>query len=134
MSKKIRNQLGQSLIEIVVAVGIIAVVLVGTSDLISRSLSLASFQSSKNEATNIAQNQLNYYRQQRDLHPTDFFDHPENYSLCVGSFDTSKYTCSIAYDTVGVDSGANMTVTIVWHDGDKEISTKLSQLLAKPTK
>jgi len=62
-----KNNFGQSLIEIVVAVGIIAVVLVGASDVISRSLNLASFQASNNVAVNIAQNQLNYYRQQRDL-------------------------------------------------------------------
>lgn len=130
-----KNHRGQTLIEIVVAVGIIAVVLVGVSDLVTRSLNLASFQADKHEAENIAQNQLNYYRQARDIEPTNFFseENPQrDYSECVGAFNIEKYECSIAY--VNVANGVEMTVTIVWNDGDKQISIPMTQVLSIPTK
>lgn len=137
MKKQRQYYSGQSLIEILVAIGIIAVVLVGVSDLITRSLSLASFQASKTVATNIAENQLNYYRQARDQAPTTFFADPNpqaGYSTCVGNTDPVKYACTINYDSSGIANGTNMTVSIVWKDGDKVITTQLSQVLAKPTK
>lgn len=127
-----RFALGQSLIEVVVAVGIITVVLVGVSDLITRSIGLAIFRSSKNTAVNIAQNQLTYYRQQRDQKPTDFFANLSSYTTCVGDSDP-KYVCTITYSAIGT-TGVNMKVSIIWKDGDKEINTELSQVLAKPTK
>ena len=131
MKKGLINK-GQSLIEILVATGIIAVVLVGVSDLITRSMSLSSFQANKNTAINIAQNQLNFYRQARDQQPTDFFLDPVGkYSTCVGTID-SKYTCQITYTTEG--DGVNMRVNINWTDGNKNIVTTLSQFLARPTK
>lgn len=120
---------GQSLIEIVVAVGIIVVVLVGVSDLITRSVGLSIFQSSKSVAENIAQNQLTYYRQQRDQRPTDFFINPG--TTCVGTFD-AKYTCGITYSVIG--NGVEMKVRVGWSDGGRGINTELSQVLAKPTK
>lgn len=137
---KIRSKFffkGQSLIEIVVAVGIIAVVLVGVSDLIVRSLGLADYQSDKNVANNIAQKQLNYYRQARDQAPADFFNqddgNPSNrYSACIGPYDTDKYGCSIAYTYI--TNGVEMAVNISWKDGENEINMQLLQTLAKPTK
>jgi hypothetical protein len=97
---------------------------------------LASFQASKNIATNIAQNQLTYYRQARDLEPTRFFLNPNpqaGFSTCVKSTDP-KYVCTIVYDSTGIPNGTKMTVRVVWKDGDKTITTELSQILAKPTK
>lgn len=131
--KKLSDDLGQSLIEIVIAVGIIVVVLVGVSDLVTRSLGLSSFQKNMNMAVNIAQNQLTYYRQQRDLNPTDFFINPQtNFSTCVEVTDP-KYECTITYSPIGT-TGVSMNVKIEWMDGDKTINTELSQDLAIPTK
>ena len=133
---------GQSLIEIVIAVGIIAVVLVGVSDLITRSLGLASFQANKNIAVNLAQNQINHYRLVKDQEPTNFFTSNVQaiYGDCVGEdFDSSKFECSILYsiesfDVEGLPNLIKMNVNIKWMDGDNEINTLLSQILAKPTK
>jgi len=130
---------GQSLIEILVAVSIIAVVLVGVSDLISRSLSLATFQTKKNAATNTAQDQLNYFRQIKDQEPTVFFDNLTNYETCNPVYDEENYTCEIFYtnETINAEgkiSGVDMTVSITWSDGDKRIDTRLSQTLARPKK
>lgn len=131
MNNKPKFHKGQSLIEIVVAVGIIAVVLVGVSDLVTRSLNMASFQAKSNKAQNIVKNQLSYYRQQRDLTPTDFFDNYENYRTCVGVIDAG-YSCLIEYSPVS--SNLQMTVTVTWSDGDKTINTELSQFLGRPTR
>jgi Tfp pilus assembly protein PilV len=130
---------GQSLIEVVVAVGIIVIVLVGVADLISRSLSATSFQAKQKMAQNIAQNQLTSYRQERDQNQADFFiDTQSKYGVCVGDFDIEKFQCVITYlytyDGLGSINGVNMNVVVNWSDGDKQISTTLTQLLAKPTR
>jgi Tfp pilus assembly protein PilV len=125
---------GQSLLEIVVAVGIIALVLVGVSDLITRSLGLTSFQAKKNIAVNIAENQLTYCRQKRDLNPTDFFASPHDSCGSCVDFDSDEYECQIAYDSTGITNGVNMTVSVTWQDGEKTITTQLSQLLFMPLK
>lgn len=130
--KRRNTHKGQSLIEILVATGIIAVVLVGVSDLITRSMNLSSFQANKNAAVNIAQNQLNFYRQARDQQPMDFFQDPVGrYSTCVGTIDP-MYSCQIIYTVEG--SGLKMQVNVSWTDGDKNVVTTLSQFLAKPTR
>ena len=142
MNKRERFFKGQSLIEIVVAVGIIAVVLVGVSDLITRSLGLASFQASKNDATNIAQDQLNYFRQLKDQEPIRFFSKPGDvyvYQDCNPGYDVTKYTCNVIYSNEIRDSennivGVDMTVSVGWKDGDNNIKTELIQTLAKPIK
>jgi len=121
---------GQSLIEIVVAVGIIMVVLVGVSDLVTRSLSLSSFQQNKKEAEKIAQNQLDLARAERDANPSAFFL-DQSPDACQ-DFDDTKFQCSISYgDSLG--GGIQMTVNVEWIDGDKTITTTLSQFLADPT-
>ncbi len=142
MKSILNNFKGQSLIEIVVAVGIMAVVLVGVSDLITRSLSLASFQANKNAAVNIAQNQLNYYRLLKDQEPASFFtaNVQSLYGDCAGDdFDKVKFVCTIVYEIVsndddGLPNSIKMDVNIKWMDSDKEINTLLSSILGKPTK
>ena len=137
-----REAKGQSLIEIVVAVGIIMVVLVGVSDLISRSLSLASFQAGKNAATNIAQSQLNHFRQQKDLEPSVFFTGANlvTPSPCYNAgvdFDDTKYICTVEFvnnEVSGVIESTEITVNVEWKDGDKTINTRLTQTLVKPKK
>ena len=136
-NKFLETKSGQSLIEIVVAVGIIVVVLVGVADLISRSLSLSSFQANKNMAINVAQNQLNYYHQKRDLEPTKFFTSPNpdsDYSICVDNPSPTKFECTIDYDSTGITNGTKMTVNILWNDGNNVVNTTLSQVLANPLK
>ncbi len=134
----INSNKGQSLIEIVVAVGIIALVLVGVSDLITRSLSLASYQTKKNQAINIAQDQLNHFRKFKDQEPLIFFEKPSDYNVCEPGFDTTKYTCAITYSNEvyegGVIVGIDMKVSVGWIDGNNNIMTELSQTLAKPRK
>ena len=121
---------GQSLIEVVVAVGIIAVVLAGVSDLISRSLGLSSFQADKGTAESIAMIQLNHYRLERDNNPKVFFgdgNPTKDFSACVGSFDTTKYLCKINYQSI--TNGVVMNVYITWTSGDKEVVSSMSQVL-----
>lgn len=141
MSKSLIKN-GQSLIEIVVAVGIIAVVLVGVSDLITRSLGSSSFQARKTAAVNIAQYQLNFFRQLKEREPKNFFtvNMQANYGVCDTTgidFDQAKYECTVGLVPTMSGSevvGALMEVNIKWTEGDKEINTTLNQELAKQTK
>jgi type II secretory pathway pseudopilin PulG len=143
MIKRRQFHSGQSLIEIVVALGIIVVVLVGVSDLITRSLSLASFQASKNEATNIAQDQLSYLKHEKELEPTAFFlrqDVQNGIGDCDNSinFDTEKFVCKLQFEYL-YDGPTRLdaiiaSAVVTWKNGDKEIVTKLSQTLVKPIK
>jgi type II secretory pathway pseudopilin PulG len=136
MKRDFLTNVGQSLIEVVVAVGIIAVVLVGVSDIVTRSISLASFQSEKNTAMDIAQNQLSYYRQQRDLDPAYFFA-TDNPGDCV-NYDREKYNCTIFFDPTkadGVIVSTKMDIYVSWGGADKtKYSVNLSQTLSRPTK
>jgi len=129
---------GQSLIEIVVAVGIIATVLVGVSSLITKSLSLSTFQSNKSRAVNAAQNQINHYAKVRDLSPSAFFGNYNDYTTCV-EVPEQIASCQITYERLPSDTSQEITgvkihVTVSWKEGDDTLSTELSQILAKPTK
>lgn len=143
MKKVIPFYLGQSLIEIVIALGIIVVVLVGVSDLISRSLSLASYQATKNQATNIAQDQLSYFKHEKELAPTDFFlrqDVQSGNGDCdnTANIDSTKFVCKIQFEYIYDGSmkinGVIVTASVTWKKGNDEVTTKLSQTLAKQIK
>ncbi|HOX95890.1 MAG TPA: type II secretion system protein [Candidatus Woesebacteria bacterium] len=135
---------GQTLIEIVVAVGIISLVLVGVSDIVSRSLSMLSYQKDRSGAVNLAQKQINYYRGERDKAPITFFNNLDSFQVCQGTIDEDgkfdgKYNCVISYHDLG--DVVDMTVTVIWNGGKKDadgqevtMKVELSQDLAKPTR
>ena len=123
---------GQMLIEIVVAVGIIALVLVGVSDLMTRSSRVVTFQKHKDEATTIAQKVLNDYRTQRDSDPLDFYASAGNNVMDPCVADT--YKCTITMDTNAVPDFVLITVSVEWNDGGQVFSTSLSQSLSKDLK
>ncbi len=60
------------LIEIVIAVGILALVLIGVSDLMTRTQRVSTFQAKRDEANSVAKKILNDYRLQRDIDPETF--------------------------------------------------------------
>ena len=132
MTKTLRNPKGQMLIEIVVAVGIIALVLVGVSYLMTRSSRVVTFQKQKDEAVAVAQRCLNFYRTMRDSNPADFYA-----KAGINPFVTcpaESYTGSINVGReVTVDS-VRITATVGWTDGGKDFSVSLSQSLAKTIK
>ena len=69
----LNNFSGQMLIEVVIAIGIIALVLVGVSDLMTRSLRVVTFQKQRDEANAYLQKMQNDLKAQRDADPEGFF-------------------------------------------------------------
>lgn len=71
---KIENfdRLGQSLFEVVVAVGISAIIIVGVVSLVTSSIRNATFSKNKSLASKYAQSGIEWLRAQRDADPTIF--------------------------------------------------------------
>ena len=127
------------LIEIVVAVGIIALVLVGVSDLLTRSSRTVTFQKDKDAAISYAQKMLNDYRVSRDEDPLGFFDTVTGLAeedCAIGS----PYKCSAVVSVAADYSSAQITATVKWDvvvspNGETQfLSVSLSETLVKPTK
>lgn len=122
---------GQMLIEVVVAVGIIALVLVGVSDLMTRSLRLITYQKQRDEAMMILQKIQNDYKAQRDSDPDTFYQNAVNTTIdpCVAG---KPYKCTVMMDklpdSVIIDAKAE------WSDGGNVISTSLRQILVREVK
>lgn len=114
------------LIEIVIAVGILALVLIGVSDLMTRTQRVSIFQAKKDEANSIAQQILNDYRLQRDNDPDEFATNVTglNRSTCVEGKD---YSCIALVEEVNGD--IDITVTVSWIEGENTFSVKLNQKL-----
>lgn len=114
------------LIEIVVAVGVLSLVLIGVSDLMTRSQRVGTFQRQKDEANTIARSLLNEYRIQRDNDPDTFEDNVVGLSrdVCVSGKD---YSCTVEVNKL---SGAvEVIATVSWVDGVNTLSITLNQKL-----
>ncbi len=97
MRKKIRIKLqqfsGQSLFEVVVAIGIAAMVLVGAVSLSTLSIRNSTFSKNDSVATKLAQEGSEYLRQQRDTNWVNFKANIVTKSCLGASFSTS--TCAV---------------------------------------
>jgi len=126
--------MGQMLIEIVVAVGIIGLVLVGVSDLMTRSIRVVSFQKQKDEALAVIKKKLLEYRASRDLDPEGFYNSMTSGTTTIDPCDAEKplYRCLVTVEK-SVDA-VSLTVVGEWQDGGRLYSVSLSQSLAKQVK
>ena len=117
---------GQMLVEVVVAVGILVLVLIGISDLMTRSSRLLSFQRDREEAYSIAKELLNTYRVDRDLNVDLFFATVGSLSrdICIVG---KKYGCRV--DKVDVTGGVILKATVYWNEGVNRYEISLDQLL-----
>ncbi len=119
------------LIEIVVAIGIIALVLIGVSDLLIRSAKVATFQKQKNEAVTIIEAILNDYRTQRDSDPQEFYSTVTGDVLDPCVVD-KPYVCTISVDKTA--EAVLVTIKAEWLDGGQTYSVSLSQSLIRNKK
>ncbi len=120
---------GQMLIEIVVAVGVLALVLIGVSDLMTRSARVSGYQAKRDEANSIARELLNDYRIQKENDPDNFEDIASGLSreVCVEGKD---YSCLV---TVTKNTGSvDLLVTVSWPDGNNILSISINQTLTSP--
>ncbi len=116
----------QMLIEIVIAVGILALVLIGVSDLMTRTQRVSNFQAKRDEAVSIAKEILNDYRLQRDNDPDGFAELVTglNKPTCI---EGKNYSCVATVEDVAGD--IDITVTVSWVEGENTFSINLNQKL-----
>ncbi len=122
---------GQMLIEVVVALGIIGLVLVGVSDLMTRSTRVISFQKQKDEALNISQKILTQYRVQRDSDSLGFYNTVASTVMdpCVSG---KPYVCNVTI--VKSATEVLVSVKVDWSDGGQTFNVSLSESLSKDIK
>lgn len=119
---------GQMLIEIVVAVGVLSLVLIGVSDLMTRSQRVGTFQRQKDEALSIARMLLNDYRIQRDNDPDQFEDNVVGLSRDVCVTD-KPYSCKV--EVTKQTGSVDVVATVSWIDGVNTLSVNLNQVLTE---
>ncbi|KKS94546.1 MAG: hypothetical protein UW68_C0011G0013 [Candidatus Collierbacteria bacterium GW2011_GWB1_44_6] len=126
--KLIAKHAGQMLIEIVVAVGIIGLVLIGISDLITRSTRVVTFQRQKDEAQAIIKKMLTNYKVERDTDPDSFYNTVSNRVTdpCV---EGRPYKCLVTVEK-SLDF-VYISITAEWDDGGSVYNTTLSQSFYK---
>jgi type II secretory pathway pseudopilin PulG len=131
MRKSNSINLGQMLIEVVVAVGIIALVFVGVSDLMTRSLRVVTFQRQRDEASTILQKIQNDYKAQRDTDPDSFYNTVDNNVTdpCVSG---KPYKCTVIVEKF--PNSITITVKAEWTDGGDPLSVSSIQSLARNVK
>lgn len=119
---------GQMLIEIIVAIGVIGLVLIGVSDLMVRSSRVVTFQKQKDEALVLIEGILNEYRGERDENPSLFYDNVtgETRDPCI---DGKTYVCVVTINKTA--DTVDITVRAEWDDGGQVLSVSLSQSLGR---
>lgn len=117
---------GQMLIEVVVSVGILALVLIGVSDLMTRSQRQSEFQAKKEEAMEVAKGLLNDYRLQKEADPTTFLDNVAgiNRDICV---EGKEFSCVV--EVTKGSSSADLNITVSWVDGNNTLSVNLKNTI-----
>lgn len=120
------NNKAQMLIEIVIAVGVLALVLVGVSDLMTRSQIVSSYQRRSDEALSIAKKILNDYRTQKESDPSNFKDNVVGLDkqVCVEGKD---YSCVV---TITKNSNSvNLLIKVSWPEGSNTLNVSLDQII-----
>lgn len=122
------NRKGQMLIEVVISVGVLALVLIGVSDLMTRTQRVSSFQAKREEANSIAKSILNDYRIQRDLNPDEFTSSVTglNRETCI---DGKDFSCNAVTEVVNND--VNITIKVSWVEGENTFTVELNQKLSE---
>jgi len=88
--------LGQSLFEVVFAIGVMAIILVGVVSLATKSVQNSSFVSSNAIATKYAQEGLEWIRGQRDQSWTNLTSRIGTTNLCQSPLNSWGGTCPIS--------------------------------------
>lgn len=118
---------GQLMIEILVGLGVITTVLVGSLVVIIHASRLARASRNKLEATRYTEKVLESLRNTRDQDKAGFFT-SQTCPAC-GPFGTSiVYTCVMTCD-FSSPTQDNVTVTMTWDDGDTTASVTTSTVL-----
>ena len=144
--------IGQSIVEVIVVVGLVTLVLVGLITAITFSLSNAQFAKNKTLASKYGQESIEWFRNQRDtlgwtLFYTNATDAGRNYCLQTLSWTSSActsgseiagtiFTRTAVLDGNGVSPGNNqdrvsIMVTVSWPQGSRTSQITLDTYLTK---
>jgi type II secretory pathway pseudopilin PulG len=119
---------GQLLVEIMVAVGILSMVLLSVTNLMTKSARLLTYERDREGAYSMAREILNQYRKERDTNPVAFFDTASGLSREV-CYEGRKYGCKV--EVVSLTGGLQINVDVFWIDKDKKYEIKIDQVLSK---
>jgi type II secretory pathway pseudopilin PulG len=115
---------GQMLIEIVIAVGILALVLVGVSDLMTRSSRITTFQKKRDEAYTVARSIINTYRLQKDSDPGNFESNVIGLNMAICE-EGKDFSCLA---TISKNNGSvDISVKVSWPEGQNVLSITMNQ-------
>jgi type II secretory pathway pseudopilin PulG len=121
------NNKGQMLVEIIVALGILSLVLIGVSDLMTRSQRIGGYQTKRDEAFNIAKDLLNDYRIQRDNDPSLFKTSVTGIDRAVCIVE-KEYACKV--NVIVGENEVDLEVIVSWQDGSSTLSITQNQTLS----
>ena len=121
----IKNERGQSLFEVLVAVALAAIIVTSIASVATISLSNSEFARTNSEARQVTQNLLEVARKHRDTN----LDCIQNQNCipsttCPAGFDS----CDVNFAYTGGDT-ANVTATVVWTDGRGEHTVSAQTIL-----
>lgn len=130
---------GQILGEVVVAIGVIMMVLIGMSSLLSKSTKTIRQNDTKDQAVKLVEGQVRFYKEQRDRDINGFFTtlpaQRGTYLPCTWSMPTPSPVlipigCEVMYlDNVVGGNGIGVTVRGVWSEtnpNDSDVSLSIS--------
>lgn len=84
-NRSLVGEFGQSLFEVIFAIGVAALVLVGITSLSAKGVRNSSFSKNNAQATKYAQEATEWLREQRDTSWSNFVSHASGNPICLGS-------------------------------------------------
>ena len=125
------NYGGQIIAEVVIAIGLLGLILVGLSDLITKSTVSVRLNKQKDEAARAVDARLSYLKQERDRDTNNFFTVIVNQSTCTWPIAVS-FTLTCAQSFTVDANGALVSVTGTWTNKTaNDTSVSLSTYITK---
>ncbi len=138
------NQSGQSLVEVIVAVGMMGLLLVAILALVALSVKNSRLAKARTQAVALAQEGIELMRTYRDYSWTELmsradgtiFDLPENCTIAVGLSNAcpSDFPINSVFrrcvSLTDTDGAINVILTVVWQEGAKVYQTEQTTQLS----
>jgi Tfp pilus assembly protein PilV len=126
-----KNKKGQSLIEVVISVGVIVLVVTGVITLIVNTVNIKSATYQRKRASEVAEKVIENLLEQKTSNKDNFWTLDPN-KINKVTFDFSGYTYDVGFSQVTTNTGcvvsppncANATITVNWGDGEKVIVSR----------
>lgn len=124
---------GQMFIELIVAVGVITVALVGVIAMSTQSVKVQKASGNRGEATNLANRNLEEIRNLKNRNVVGFFNPTPTIVPAPPACPitaASVYSCSVSYVLTGTDE-MKVTVTVSWAEGSNTMNVVVNSILTK---